>query len=120
MVMTMLYLMTSPEAVPVQIENALGSLLNSGPDDAHRDLRNPPGSSVGLAANSRYRQRVSADRGWMAITPELPQAARGSNSPGIIIWRPFIFAVSHALPEAVVNPADRLLSPNPKFLLLRA
>src|SRR5690242_19188032 len=28
MVMTMLYLMTSPEAVPVQIENALGSLLN--------------------------------------------------------------------------------------------
>jgi hypothetical protein len=34
--MTMLYLMTSPEAVPVQIENALGSLLNSGPDDAHR------------------------------------------------------------------------------------
>lgn len=34
--MTMLYLMTSPEAVPVQIENALGSLLNSDPDDAHR------------------------------------------------------------------------------------
>jgi hypothetical protein len=47
----------------------------------------------------------------MAITPELPQAARGSNSPGIITWRPFIFAVSHALPEAVVNPADLVLSP---------
>jgi hypothetical protein len=48
----------------------------------------------------------------MAITPELPQAARGSNSPGIITWRPFIFAVSHALPEALVNPADLVLSPN--------
>jgi len=46
----------------------------------------------------------------MAITPELPQAAGGSNSPGIITWRPFIFAVS--LPEAVVNPADLVLSPN--------
>jgi hypothetical protein len=40
------------------------------------------------------------------------QAARGSNSPGIITWRPFIFAVSHALPEAVVNPADLVLSLN--------
>jgi hypothetical protein len=47
----------------------------------------------------------------MAITPELPQAATG-NSPGIITWRPFIFAVSQALPEAVVNPADLVLSPN--------
>ena len=54
--MTILYLMTSPEAVPVQIENALGSLIDLEPWVDDRDAFD--------TLVFRSRQRAAPVRDW--------------------------------------------------------